>query len=545
MTQAASAITGVRDLTLGDLVDRAAARWGRREALVFEDRRWTFHAFRDDVDRAARGLLALGVGAGEHVAVWLPNAPAWLHVFYALAKIGAVAVPINTRFRTVDLEYVLRQSDATMLMSVDRAGPIDHVALVREVLLEIDVAAPLRSARFPALRRVVVVGDDVPAGAVSWSAVLARGESTEAVELAQRQRGVDALHPALMLYTSGTTGTPKGALHSHAMVRTVTDGASRLGLTPRDTLLHFLPLFHSFGLYLGGILFLAAGARLVLMERFDAGATLALLARERATFVTGFDTHFHDLLGHPAFPATDHTSLRLTFIPAGSAGSEPVARRVNRTLCRSVSGYGSTEAGTGISFSFLDATEDERCLGSGHPLPGYEFRVVDASTGAPVAPGTPGELTIRGHGVMLGYHGKPAETAQAFDADGFFHTGDVATLDEAGFLRYLGRYKDMLKVGGENVDPLEVETFLAGHPDVAEVRVVGLPDARLGEVVVACVIPRGGATVTAENLRAFCQGKIASFKIPRDVVLVTDFPMTTTGKVQRAALRERVLRRSP
>ena len=544
MRPAESVAARPRDLTLGDLVDRAAARWGEREALVFEDRRWTFRAFRDDVDRAARGLLALGVEPGEHVAMWLANAPEWLHVFYALARIGAVAVPINTRFRTVDLEYVLRQSDTATLITVDRAGPIDHLSLVRELVPEIDRGAPIASERFPALRRVVVVGDDVPAGTVSWTAVVARGAPIGATDLAAMPHDAGATRPALMLYTSGTTGTPKGALHNHAMVRTVTDGASRLGLTPRDTLLHFLPLFHSFGLYLGGILFLVAGARLVLMERFEADIALRLLARERATFMTGFDTHFHDLLQHPACPARADTSLRLTFIPAGSAGSEPIARRVNRTLCPSVSGYGSTEAGTGISFSFLDATEDDRCLASGYPLPGYEFRVVDPSTAVVVPPGTPGELTVRGHGVMLGYHGKPAETAQAFDAEGFFHTGDVATLDEAGFLRYVGRYKDMLKVGGENVDPLEVETFLAGHPGIAEVRVVGVPDRRLGEVVLACVIPRAGATVTADDLRAYCHGRIASFKIPREVVLVTDFPMTTTGKVQRAALRERVLQRS-
>src|SRR6185369_14741566 len=337
------------------------------------------------------------------------------------------------------------------------------------LLPEIADPAPVASARFPALRRVIVLGGDVPTGALSWRDVLARGAAVDVAALARRQRAIDPRSAALMLYTSGTTGTPKGALHSHAMVRTVTDGASRLGLTARDTLLHFLPLFHSFGLYLGGILFLVAGARFVLMERFDAQVALSLLARERVTFLTGFDTHFHDLLEHPAFETTDRARLRLVFIPAGSAGSEPVARRVNRTLCPSVSGYGSTEAGTGIAFSFLDATEDERCLGSGYPLPGYEFRVVDPSTGLAVPPGTPGELTIRGHGVMLGYHGKPDETAAALDADGFFHTGDVATLDGHGFLRYLGRYKDMLKVGGENVDPLEVETFLAGHPDIAQV----------------------------------------------------------------------------
>jgi fatty-acyl-CoA synthase len=531
-------------MTLGDLVDRAAERLGEREALVFEDQRWSFRALRDDVDRAARGFLGLGVAPGEHVAMWLPNGPEWLHVFYALAKIGAVAVPISTRFRTVDLEYVLRQSDVSTLVMVDHAGPIDHTALLRELLPEIAEPAPVVSARFPALRRVIVLGRDVPAGALSWTDVLAGGAPIDAAVLAARQGAVDARSPVVMLYTSGTTGTPKGALHNHAMVRTVTDGVNRLGLTSRDTVLHFLPLFHSFGLYLGAILFLVAGARFVLMERFDAGLALSLLGRARVTFLTGFDTHFHDLLEHPRFRKADRASLRLVFMPAGSAASEPVARRVIRKLCPLVSGYGSTEAGTGIAFSFLDASEDERCLRSGYPLPGYEFRVGDVMRGGLAPAGTPGELMIRGHGVMLGYYGKPAETAAVLDADGFFRTGDVATIDGDGFLRYVGRYKDMLKIGGENVDPLEVETFLAGHPDIARVHVVGVPDLRLGEVVVACVIPREGRRVTVEDLRVFSQGKIASFKIPREVVVVSDFPTTTTGKVQRAALRDRVLQRS-
>ena len=278
-----------------------------------------------------------------------------------------------------------------------------------------------------------------------------------------------------------------------------------------------------------------------MMDRFDAGGALELLERERTTLLLGFDTHYFDMLEHPSFAGRDHSSARLGMVPAGAAGVEPLARRVNRELCRSFSGYGSSEGGTGISLSFIDATEDERCQGSGFPVPDYEYQTRDPETGQPTAPGVPGELWVRGYGVMLGYYGKPAETAAAFDAARWFHTGDMATIDADGFLRYMGRYKDMLKVGGENVDPTEVEAFLEGHPDIAQVKLVGVPDGRLGEAPVACVIPRPGRELTLESLRAFCSGRIASFKTPRRVVMVERFPMTTTGKVQRALLREEVL----
>lgn len=529
--------------TLGDLVDRAAEAVGAREAVVFGDERRTFARVRDEVVRSAKGFMALGVKPGEHVMLFMPNSIEWIHAFYGLAKIGAVLVPVNTRFRTVDLEYVLRQSDAATLVIAHTFGGVDYVAMLRELVPEVDQAgAEIACARFPRLRRVVVTGEPGPAGALPWARLLEAGAHVADAALRSRAAAVDPAAPALMLYTSGTTGAPKGALHSHAMLRTVADGASRLGITSRDVILLFLPLFHSMGLYLGGMLFLAAGARLVLMDRFEAGSALEHIERERVSLLLGFDTHYFDLLEHPDFRTRDHASVRLGMVPAGAAGVEPLARRVNRELCRSFSGYGSSECGTGIALSFMDADEDERCTGSGFPLPGYAYQTRDAVSGEPTRSGVPGELWVRGYGVMLGYYGNPMETGKAFDAERWFRTGDMAAIDADGFLRYMGRYKDMLKVGGENVDPTEVEAFLECHPDIVQVKIVGVPDVRLGEGPVACVIPRAGCDVSIDSVRAFCAGRIASFKTPRQVVIVDAFPMTTTGKVQRAVLREEVLR---
>ena len=526
-------------LPLGRHIARAAQRHGAREALVFGERRWTFRQFADDVELTARALLALGLGPGDRVALWMPNRPEWLRIFYAAATIGLVVVPLNTRFRAAEVDHVLRQSRAAAVLATDRFGPIAYSAILRELCPGLETAGA--GARLPALRHVVVLGDDVPAAAVSWARFLDGAAAVAPGAVAQRERAVGVDTPVLIVYTSGTTGAPRGALHDHRMARTVSDGASRLGITSRDTILMALPLFHSMGLYEGGLTFVLAGARGVLMERFEPGEALALIARERVTYVCGFDTHFQDLLDHPRFAAADVRSVRLGFLPAGLASTEPIARRVNRQWCPTVSAYGSTEVGTGACLSFLDAPEDDRCRGSGFPLPGYELRTVDPETGCDRAAGEPGEILVRGYGVTRGYHGADGVAESVVDAEGWFHTGDIGVLDDHGFLRLIGRYKDMLKVGGENVDPLEVEAYLLGHPGVSQAKVVGVPDRRLGEVVAACVVPKTDGALTSEEVIAFCRGRIAGFKVPRHVLFVREYPMTASGKVQRFALRERVI----
>ena len=367
---------------------------------------------------------------------------------------------------------------------------------------------------------------------------MAGAASVSPAALAHRHRQVDPDATVLTLYTSGTTGFPKGVMHSHNIQRTVIDAGSRMGITPRDVILMYLPLFHVFGLYEGLLMCVATGARMVLTTLFEPGEVLRLIAQEGATILNGFDTHFHALTTHPDCEQTDRSRLRTGLFATGMASSEPAARRTQRLLCPTVTAWGMTEIGCGVTRSFLDSPEDDRCLASGCALPGYACKVIDQATGAPVPYGTVGELCVRGYSLMQGYYKKPEETAAVIDAEGWLHTGDVVTMREDGTIRFLGRYKDLLKVGGENVDPIEVEGFLLRHPAIDQVQIIGVPDPRLSEVPCACIIPKPGAEVTHEALVAFCRGQLASFKIPQYTVILDAFPMTSSGKVQKFKLRE-------
>ena len=526
--------------TLGGLVDDAARRFGSREGLSFDGKRWSFAQLREEAERAARALIHLGIQPGEKVSLWMPNRPEWMHILFAVARTGAVLVPINTRFRTADLEYVARQSNATTLITVDRSGPVGYLDMLREVCPELDSGNPndLRCEGFPDLRRVVVLGDVQYPGTCSWEEAVKAGDAVPQSEVDRRLRMVGPDDTLLIMYTSGTTGFPKGAMHSHNILRNVTDEANRMGITPRDVILMYLPLFHAFGFYEGPLMSMYSGARTVLTATFDPEESLRLIEQEGVTVMHGFDTHFHDLMSHPNLQATDVSTLRTGLLAAGMASTEPVARRAQKLLFPTMTGWGMTEVGVGALLSFLDTPEDDRCLGSGYPLPGYEFKVIDPSTGESVPTDTMGELCVRGYQVMQGYYKKPEETAGAVDAEGWLHTGDVATIRSDGYVRFIGRYKELLKVGGENVDPVEVEAFLLGHPAVGKVQVVGVPDRRLSEVGCACVVPRDGEKLTSEELIDYCRGRLASFKLPRYVLLMEGYPMTSSGKVQKFRLKE-------
>ena len=525
--------------TFAECLDTAAESWGLREALVHEGRRISFTELKNEVDSVARGLIALGIGTGDKVILWMPNRPEWIYTFLALSKIGAIVVPANTRFRANDLEYVVQQSDSTTLITVDRSGPVDYLAITQAVIPEIasDADDAFASEKFPELGQVVILGSEVPAGAIAWSDMVARGRGVAAAALQERARQVAPDDTTLIMYTSGTTGFPKGVMHCHNLQRNVVDIANRLGYRSSDVILMNWPLFHVLGLYLGPLFTICVGTRMVLTTVFDPSESLTLIERERVTRVWGFESQLNALTTHPELDTFDLDSLCTGLGVVGMPSSESAARRAYDLLCPIVSGYGMTETGAGIAIGYPEAPKEDAWLTSGYALPGIEFKVIDPVTGSPVADGEPGELCVRGYSLMQGYYKKPEETAKTIDKDGWLHTGDLTTLREDGSIRFLGRIKDLLKVGGENVDPAEVELFLSAHPAVDHIQIVGVPDERLSEVACACVIPKPGQDVVQEELAAFCDGQLARFKIPRHVVKLDAFPMTASGKPQKVKLR--------
>ena len=524
--------------TLGNLLDLAVTLFGSKEALSFEGQRWSFVELRAEVDIVARGLIGMGIKPGDKICLWMTNCPEWVFVFFAAARIGAVLVPINTRFRVADMEYVLRQSDSSTLIMMDGSGPVDYLGMLREVCPEIDsrCESELVTHKFPELKRVVVLGNNHPEGVVNWEDMLTGLSDPQEYAIAQTYVQPD--DTVLLMYTSGTTGFPKGVMHSHNIQRTLVDAASRMGVTSRDVILMYLPLFHCFGLYEGPIMSVVSGARMVLMSSFDPATVLDLIETENATVLNGFDTHFFDITSHPNINTTDKSSLRVALLAAGMASSESVAIRTQKDLCPTITAWGMTEVGVGATRSYLDSSVDDRCLASGHPLPGYEFKIIEPNTGEVQSFGVLGELCVRGYSLMQGYYKKEQETNEVIDQDGWLHTGDVAVMREDLRMRFLGRYKDMLKVGGENVDPMEVEAYILSHPSVNKAQIIGVPDNRLSEVPCACIVLEKGHSLELDELDQFCRGQMASFKIPRKLILMDDFPMTSSGKVQKYRLRE-------
>ena len=533
-------------VTFGSLPNRAARKYGDKEALCFKDRRWSFSQLAGDIDRAAKGLIYLGVQPGDKVCIWVPNRPEFIHIFFGLAKIGAVVVPINTFLRTSDTAYLLKQSNSTTLITVDKSGPIDYLAMVDEMLSSDGFVShkEISHPEFPDLKRVVILSENKYDGMVSWPEVLEEHNSVSNETLMKRSDAVDPDKTVLIMYTSGTTGFPKGAMHSHCVIRNISDEINRLAVTPEDVILMYLPLFHVFGLYEGPLMSLISGARLVITERFDAAECLSLIEQEGATMIHGFDTHFKELVESQEKSPKDVSSLRSGLFASGMSSSATIAHRAHKVLCPSLSSaFGMSEVGVGACISFPTATVEQRCEASGYPLPGYEIKIINPITGKEHPTGTPGEILIRGYMVMQGYYNKPEETAKTIDSDGWLHSGDMGVMRHDGHLRFMGRFKEMLKTGGENVDPMEVEAYLLNHPSIHQVAIVGYPDERLSEVGVAFIKLQPGDNLTQDDIINYCKGKIATFKIPRYVIFVDDYPMTASGKIKKVELKEMALER--
>jgi fatty-acyl-CoA synthase len=514
---------------MGDLPVEAARLWGDREALVFGDLRWTHAEFAAEVDRVAKGLIGIGVQPGDKVGIWMTNRPEWLFLMYAIPAVGAVTVPFNTRYRSEDVQYTVDQSDTSTLIFNDRSGPIDYSAMVREVM-----------GHWPKVRRMVVVGDDRPEGALRWNDMLAAGDSVSEATRAQRASSVRADDPMIIIYTSGTTSLPKGAVHTHAVIRNVAERAQMHGITVDDVHAGYLPLFHAFGYTEVALFTVLTGSRTVLFEAFDAEVVLDAAEREGITFLHGFDTHFSDFLrANKSRPR--NLAVRFGTLAAGQESSTPIARRVQEELHPTASGWGMSEVWTACVVGHISNTVEQRTEASGYPMLGVELRVIDPETGEDRPTGEPGELLCRSYTTMLGYYEKPEATAETIDADGWLHSGDLARLRPDGHIVFMGRLKDMLKVGGENVAPAEMEGRLRELPGVMDVAVVGRPDERLGEVPVAYVLREPGADLDPAHLLDHLRDKVASFKLPRHVKVVDVLPMTPTGKIRKVELREQAL----
>jgi fatty-acyl-CoA synthase len=514
--------------TIGANLERVTGRFGGREALVDvpSGRRWTYEQLNADVDALAYGLIQAGIEAGDRVGIWAPNCPEWVLVQYATAKIGAILVNINPAYRSHELAYVLRQSGITMLVSAPQFKTSDYRAMIAEVRGDL-----------PDLHQVIFLGS------AEWEALAAAqgtaGQRREA--LAARAAGLAFDDPINIQYNSGTTGFPKGATLSHHNI--LNNGylvGELCGYTEQDRVCIPVPFYHCFGMVMGNLGSTTHGACMVIpAPGFDPAATLHAVQAEQCTSLYGVPTMFIAELGLDDFGRYDLTSLR-TGIMAGSPCPIEVMKRVvsemhmtEVTIC-----YGMTETSPVSTQTTLDDDMELRVSTVGRVHPHLEVKVVDPETGIVVPRGATGELCTRGYSVMLGYWNEPDKTAEAIDAARWMHTGDLATMDDAGYVNIVGRSKDMIIRGGENVYPREVEEFLYTHPAVDDVQVIGVPDAKYGEALCAWVRVRRGHEVSEEDLRAYCSGKIAHFKVPRYFRLTEEFPMTVTGKIQKYKMRE-------
>ncbi|WP_353181410.1 AMP-binding protein [Bosea sp. (in: a-proteobacteria)] len=528
-------------LRLGMLPAHAARFWGEREALVFAGERWTFAALDREVDRIAWGLMRAGIEPGEKVGLWFTNRPEYLFLLFAVTKIGAIAVPLNTRYRTQDIRYCVRQSDCAALVYAEKSGPIDYGRMVEDALGEAGQGSDgrLDSAAFPMLKRLIVLGPRTFAFAEGLEELVEAAGPIDHDRLRDRALVVDPDDVAMIVYTSGTTGEAKGVMLTHAGVRLCVQRSVIWGTNREDRQLHYLPLFHLYALGFVTIPSVALGVCQILMETFDGEAALRLIEAEQATIIHGFDPHYRDIIAAQERLNLDISSLRMGSFPSGPDNCIPIIREANAKLCPIYPSFGMTETWSGITAGFLDCSLEQRAEASGFPLPGVEIKIVDPETGQEQPPLTQGEILVRSFSLMRGYYRMPEDTAKALDGEGFLHTGDAGYLRPDGYIRFTGRYKDMLKVGGENVAPAEVELLLSELPGVADVAVVGYPDLRLQEVAAAFVILAPNAEpIGLDLISDHCRGRVASFKIPRQLFLVDEFPMTPSGKVQKGKLRD-------
>jgi fatty-acyl-CoA synthase len=530
--------------TIGDMFDAVAVRYPENEALVSRQQglRYTYAQLKAEVDRCARALMAIGVPKGERVGIWSPNRAEWTILQLATSKIGAILVNINPSYRLHEIEYALSQSGCSTIVISPTFRSSDYTQMLYDLAPELHASEPghLHAERLPELRTVIRLGDEPSPGMLTWGELLAAAERVPAAALAERQAEQQFDDPINIQYTSGTTGYPKGATLSHHNILNNGFFVARLmRFTDKDRLVIPVPLYHCFGMVMGNLGCITHGATMIYpSEGFDPLAVLEAVEAERATALYGVPTMFIAELEHPEFLRFDLTSLR-TGVMAGSPCPVEVMKKVQSLMhmdeveiC-----YGMTETSPVSTQTRADAPLDKRVATVGQVHPHVEVKIVDSS-GKIVPRGETGELCTRGYSVMLGYWNNETATAAAIDSARWMHTGDLATMDEDGYLNIVGRIKDLIIRGGENVYPREIEEFLYSHPKVSDVQVIGVPDEKYGEEIMAWVKLKPGEHSSEEEIRAFCRGQIAHYKIPRYVKFVEGFPMTVTGKIQKYLMRQ-------
>lgn len=530
--------------TLGSLLEKWATELPDNEFIVYPDRelRFTYKEFNQRVDQLAKGLMANGVKPGDKVGIWANNVPDWTLYFFAVAKLGAILVTINTNYKLSELEYLIKNADLNTICIIDGYRDSDYVSMIFELIPELKTCARgnLESERFPLLKNVVFMGPQKHRGMFNTHELMLQGSYLPDDELNRIKTKISCHDVVNMQYTSGTTGFPKGVMLSHYNI--VNNGYATgecMNYTPSERLLVCVPMFHCFGCVLALCAVITHGSTMVFVEDFDPLLVLASVQKEKCTAIYGVPTMFIAELNHPMFDMFDLSTLRTGIMAGALCPIETMNQVMEKMHCKDIIiVYGLTESSPGMTATRTTDSPEVRATTVGTNFPGVEVKIVDPETGDECAPGVQGEICCRGYNVMKGYYNNPEATAKAIDNDGWLHSGDLAVKTPEGFYRITGRIKDMIIRGGENIYPREIENFLYQLPAIEMVEVAGIPDEKYGEIVGAFIKLKANQKLTQEEVQEFCRGKISRHKIPKYVIFVDDFPKTASGKIQKYKLRE-------
>lgn len=532
------------DYTVGGILEKYVAEDPDHEFMIYPDRglRFTYKEFDERVNIFAKGLLSIGVTKGSKVGVWAKNVPDWMTFMFATAKIGAVLVTVNTNYKNAELEYIMKNADIHTMCMVNGYRDSDYVQILYDLVPELKTTqrGKLRSEKFPELRNVVYIGQEKLRGMYNTSELMKLGTLVGDDELERAKSRVDCHDEINMQYTSGTTGFPKGVmLTSHNILNNGLTIGDRMHFTAADRLLICVPLFHCFGCVLGVCSVITYGSTMVMVEDFDPLKVLASVHRERCTALHGVPTMFIAELHHPMFDMFDLSSLRTGIMAGAPCPIETMKQVMDKMYCKEIiSVYGLTETSPGMTASATTDSMEIRATTVGRAFPNVEVKVLDPQTNEECPPGTPGEMCCKGYNIMKGYYKNPEATAAIIDENGFLHSGDLGVMDENGYFRITGRIKEMIIRGGENIYPREIENFLYKMPQIEAIEVAGIPSPKYGEQVGAFIKIKEGCTLTEEEVKLYCRGQIARYKIPKYIFFVEGYPMTASGKIQKYRLKD-------